>query len=110
MEVVRDPVVGAPCKPGRASATSEGQPRYVAPRRRWVVERTLGPEGTPLGRYRRSGTLWVKDYEYLSATAEALIYAAMGQLLVRRLARQGQPRRERARRPLQLKLPFYEPF
>lgn len=51
--------------------------------RRWVVERTFGW----LGRYRRLS----KDYEELPETSEAMIYAAMIHLMVRRLARQLQP-------------------
>ncbi len=47
--------------------------------RRWVVERTLGW----LNQSRRLS----KDYERLCATGEALIYAAMSRLMVRRLAR-----------------------
>ena len=47
--------------------------------RRWVVERTFGW----LGRYRRLS----KDYEGLTETSEAMIYAAMSHLMVRRLAR-----------------------
>lgn len=46
--------------------------------RRWVVERTFAW----LGRYRRLS----KDYEQLPETEEAWIYAAMTQLMVRRLA------------------------
>lgn len=46
---------------------------------RWIVERTLGW----LGRYRRLS----KDYERLTETTEALIYAAMVHLMVRRLVR-----------------------
>ncbi len=48
--------------------------------RRWVVERTLAW----LGRYRRLS----KDYEELPETSEAMIYAAMTHLMVRRLATQ----------------------
>lgn len=48
--------------------------------RRWVVERTFAW----LGRYRRLS----KDYEHLPATSEALIYAAMVRLMLRRLANQ----------------------
>ncbi len=51
--------------------------------RRWVVERTFGW----LGRYRRLS----KDYEYLTETSEAMIYAAMIHLMVRRLGRHCQP-------------------
>jgi len=47
--------------------------------RRWVVERTFGW----LGRYRRMS----KDYEGLSTTSEAIIYATMIHIMVRRLAR-----------------------
>ena len=47
--------------------------------RRWVVERTFAW----LGQNRRLS----KDYERLCATGEALIYAAMSRLMVRRLAR-----------------------
>jgi putative transposase len=47
------------------------------------VERTFGW----LGRYRRLS----KDYEELPATSEAMIYAAMIHLMVRRLAHQPQP-------------------
>jgi putative transposase len=50
--------------------------------RRWVVERTFAW----LGRYRRLS----KDYEGLPQTSEALIYAAMSLLMVRRMARAGQ--------------------
>jgi len=46
--------------------------------RRWVVERTFGW----LGRYRRLS----KDYELLPEVSESLIYAAMVQLMLRRLA------------------------
>lgn len=46
--------------------------------RRWVVERTFGW----LGRYRRLS----KDYEYLTETQEAFIYAAMVKNMLRRLA------------------------
>ena len=50
--------------------------------RRWVVERTFGW----LGRYRRLS----KDYEALPETSEAMIYATMIHLMVRRLARPRQ--------------------
>jgi putative transposase len=46
--------------------------------RRWVVERTFGW----LGRQRR----FSKDYEYLPATSETIIYIAMIGLMIRRLA------------------------
>jgi putative transposase len=47
--------------------------------RRWVVERTF----SWLSQNRRMS----KDYERLCATGEALIYAAMTRLMIRRLAR-----------------------
>ncbi len=50
--------------------------------RRWVVERTFAW----LGRYRRLS----KDYETLTETSEAMIYAAMVRLMIRRLARNTQ--------------------
>jgi putative transposase len=53
-------------------------PFAVVPRR-WVVERTFAW----LGRYRRLS----KDYEFLTATSEAVIYLAMTRLLLRRLTR-----------------------
>ncbi len=46
---------------------------------RWVVERTFGW----LGRYRRLS----KDYEGLSESSEALIYAAMTHIMIKRLGR-----------------------
>ena len=47
--------------------------------RRWVVERTVAW----VGRYRRLS----KDYEHLPETREAMIYAAMVHLMLKRLAR-----------------------
>lgn len=47
--------------------------------RRWVVERTFGW----LGRWRRTS----KDYEYLPATSECVVYAIMVRVMLRRLAR-----------------------
>ena len=52
---------------------------FVALPRRWVVERTF----SWLGQNRRMS----KDYERLTATAEAFVYAVMTRLMVRRLAR-----------------------
>ena len=58
----------------------EPQPqRLPTSPRRWVIERTFAW----LGRYRRLS----KDYEYRTETSEAMIYAAMTQLMARRLAR-----------------------
>ena len=51
--------------------------------RRWVVERTFAW----FGFYRRLS----KDYEVLIETSEAMIYAAMIHLMVRRLALHAQP-------------------
>jgi len=53
---------------------------FVVLPRRWVVERTFAW----FGRYRRLS----KDYETLPETSEAMIYAAMSRLMVRRLAYQ----------------------
>lgn len=49
--------------------------------RRWVVERTFAW----LGRYRRLS----KDYEALTTTSEALIWAAAGTTMLRRLVTRG---------------------
>jgi putative transposase len=54
-------------------------PRFAVAPRRWVVARTFAW----LGRYRRLS----KDYEYLTATSEAVIQLAMIRLLLRRLTR-----------------------
>jgi len=51
---------------------------------RWIVERTFGW----LGRYRRLS----KDYEGRTDTSEAMVYAAMTHVMVRRLARTGPSR------------------
>ncbi len=51
---------------------------FVLLHRRWVVERTFAW----LGRYRRMS----RDYEYLTATSESMIYIAMIHLMSRRLA------------------------
>jgi putative transposase len=48
---------------------------------RWIVERTFGW----LGRYRRMS----KDYEGLPQSSEAMVYAAMIHIMLRRLARAG---------------------
>lgn len=52
---------------------------FVVLPRRWVVERTFAW----LGRYRRLS----KDFEQLPETSEAMIYAAMVHIMLRRLAR-----------------------
>jgi transposase len=51
--------------------------RHLA--RRWVVERTIAW----IGRNRRMS----KDYEYLTASSEAMVYLAMSRLMLRRLAK-----------------------
>ena len=61
---------------------NDHQSGFVVLPRRWVVERTLAW----LGRYRRLS----KDYEALPQTSEAVIYAAMCNLMIRRLARKTQ--------------------
>lgn len=53
-------------------------PAFVVLPRRWVVERTFAW----IGRYRRMS----KDYEYLTEMSEAMIYAAMIRLMLKRLA------------------------
>lgn len=52
---------------------------FVLIARRWVVERTFAW----LGKFRRLS----KDYEALPQSSEALIYAAMSHLMLRRLAK-----------------------
>jgi transposase len=54
-------------------------PRFAVVPRRWVVERSFAW----LGRYRRLS----RDYEYLTATSEAVIPLAMIRLLLHRLVR-----------------------
>ena len=49
--------------------------------RRWVVERSFAG----IGRYRRMS----KEYEALTATSEAMIWAAFGTTMLRRIARRG---------------------
>lgn len=53
-------------------------PAFTVLKRRWVVERTFAW----LGRYRRLS----KDYEYLPKSSETMIYLAMSNLMLRRLA------------------------
>ncbi len=57
----------------------DGAKGFVLLPRRWVVERTFAW----LGNYRRLS----KDYEYSVYSSDAMIYAAMIHLMVRRLAR-----------------------
>ena len=45
--------------------------------RRWVVERTFAW----IGRFRRSS----KDYEYLTETSEAILYAIMSKIMLKRI-------------------------
>ncbi|TCJ32229.1 transposase, partial [Parafrankia sp. BMG5.11] len=53
-------------------------PMFAVVPRRWVIERTFAW----LGKYRRLS----KDYEYLTATSENVIYLAMSMILIHRLA------------------------
>jgi putative transposase len=66
-------------------------PAFQVVPRRWVVERSFAW----LGRSRRLA----RDYEFLTATSEAVIYLAASQLLVRRLAGAGPARQHRLVRP-----------
>jgi transposase len=74
-------IVKRPSKWGRHPIDVEPPPlpRWTTLPRRWVVERTFAW----IGRYRRMS----KDYEYLTETSEAFIYAAMVRLMLRRLSR-----------------------
>jgi putative transposase len=58
---------------------SDDMQGFVVLPRRWVVERTFAW----LGKYRRLS----KDYEAFPETSEAMIYAAMTHLMLRRLAK-----------------------
>jgi putative transposase len=62
-------------------AKPAGQKGFTVVPRRWVVERTFAW----LGRYRRLS----KDYEYYVETSQTMIYLAMSQLMLRRLAQSG---------------------
>jgi putative transposase len=73
-------IVKPPSRRGIVAADVEPAPRpaFTVLARRWVVERTF----SWLGQSRRLS----KEYERLCETSEALIYAAMSRLMVRRLA------------------------
>jgi len=58
---------------------SDERQGFHVQKRRWVVERTFAW----LHNYRRLS----KDYEELASSSEAMIYASMTHLMVRRLAR-----------------------
>jgi putative transposase len=74
-------VVQRPCKWVRCPVDEEPpmMPLLTVLKRRWVVERTFAW----IGRYRRMS----KNYEYLLETGEAMIYAAMIRLMLKRLAK-----------------------
>ena len=74
-------IVKRPSKWGRYPIDVEppAMPKWTTLPRRWVVERTFAW----IGRYRRMS----KDYEYLTETSEAFIYAALVRLMLRRLSR-----------------------
>ena len=61
----------------RVTTTATAEKGFRVHPRRWVVERTFAW----LVKYRRLA----KDYEYLTETSEAMIYAAMTHRMVRRL-------------------------
>jgi putative transposase len=58
---------------------SDDQKGFQVLPKRWIVERTFGW----FGNYRRLS----KDYEYDPETSETMIYIAMSNLMVRRLAK-----------------------
>ena len=78
-------VVKRPSKWGRYPVDVEPppMPSFTVQKRRWVVERTFAW----LGRSRRMS----KDYEYLPETGEAMIYAVMIRLMLKRLAAPAKP-------------------
>lgn len=62
---------------------SDTQKGFAVLPRRWVIERTFGW----LGRYRRLS----KDYEFLPQSSENMIYFAMINLMLHRLAPEAKP-------------------
>jgi putative transposase len=62
-------------------ARPPGSQGFAVLPRRWVVERSFAW----VGRYRRLS----KDYEALTGTSEAMIWAAVGTTMLRRLATRG---------------------
>jgi putative transposase len=62
-------------------ARPPGSQGFAVLPRRWVVERSFAW----IGRYRRLS----KDYEALTDTSEAMIWAAVGTTMLRRLAKRG---------------------
>jgi putative transposase len=64
---------------GRGLAETYAPQGFLVLPRRWVVERTL----SWIDQNRRMS----KDYERMCASGEALVYAAMSRLMVRRLTR-----------------------
>lgn len=71
---------------------SDKQVGFVLLKRRWIVERTFGW----LSRYRRLS----KDYEVQAVVSEAVVYAAMGHVMLRRLSqRAGRQKRKPGVRP-----------
>lgn len=78
-------VVRRPSKWGRYPIDVEPppMPSFTVLKRRWVVERTFAW----LGQSRRMS----KDYEYLPETGDAMIYAVMIRLMLKRLAAPAQP-------------------
>ena len=73
-------IVKRPSRWGRYLEDVEPKPlpAFTVLKRRWVVERTFAW----LGRNRRLS----KDYEFLPASSETMIYLAMTNLMLRRLA------------------------
>jgi len=61
-------------------APPKGSKTFQVLPRRWVVERSIAW----MGRYRRLS----KDYEAMTTTSQAMIYAAFGGTMLRKLVRQ----------------------